>query len=171
MPTRPALVAIDTIKRTWPGVRIDSSVVCRNISGTGTRSQHSYGNALDLFGPGNQLEAIYQYFNRARADYSVKTLCYRGRGGCSTGHYDHVHIDFHPAMTGPCGQGTSTGSSGTGSNAPEEAKEPVGPWYERVMAGSTWVRMGQAIAGAVVLVLGLYLLGNDLAAKAVGAVL
>lgn len=123
MPTPAAQRGMDAIRQRWPTARPSFGVNCRNIAGTNTRSQHAYGNAIDTFGPGNALEEIYQYFNAARASMSVNTVCYRGRGGCTTPHNDHVHVDFYPKMSGPCGQGTASGV--VPGNEPTSA-EPTG---------------------------------------------
>lgn len=169
MPTPAASRAMGTIRQRWPAAKPGYGIVCRNIAGTSSRSQHAYGNAIDIFGPGGTLESIYQYFSGNRGVFSVNTLCYRGRGGCTTGHYDHVHVDFHPKMAGPCGQGAAT-SGVSVQPAGFLTDIIVGPWFSRLTSGKTWARVFQAILGVVVIVLAFFLLKVELAGKALQAV-
>lgn len=110
MATAPARRVSFLVQREFPDARVDSNVVCRTIAGTTSWSQHAWGNALDIFGPPDALERIYRGLAADRARYDVRTLCYRGRGGCTTPHDDHVHVDFNPKGTGtpPCAGGSDS---------------------------------------------------------------
>lgn len=93
----------------FPDLRYDTATVIRPIAGTSSWSQHSYGNAVDVWGSPARLEALYQETSRNRPWLAVRTLCYNRRGGCTTPHTDHVHVDFHPKQVGD-----PRGSGGTG---------------------------------------------------------
>jgi flagellar protein FlgJ len=84
----------------------------RNIAGTDTPSQHSFGNACDIFATNK--EVIWAWAIRNNLRYSVRLVIYNRRqwykGGQSayTGsnpHTDHVHVDFWPQYgpNGPIG--------------------------------------------------------------------
>lgn len=85
----------------------------RPIAGTNTPSEHSYGNAIDIFGSPEAMKRFAARLNTERAQYSIATLCYDGEGSpgydhCTTPHTDHIHVDFSPRC-GPAGIPT-TGS-------------------------------------------------------------
>ncbi len=102
---------------------------CRPIAGTSTPSQHSYGNADDLFPkpPTSDDDAQRRaIFHNVITQATKKTIANRGRklkvhllidhdarlqwtpsGGIQ--HYygdtgDHVHVDYYPQYSGSCGK-------------------------------------------------------------------
>ncbi len=100
---------------------------CRSVAGSTTPSQHSYGNADDLFPKQhlNQADARSRIFHAVIYQATHKTIANRGIrlkvnlainhdallqwtpwGGVQ--HYggltgDHVHVDYQPQYSGPCG--------------------------------------------------------------------
>ena len=123
---KPPLVIVDTngndkadfawssVKAQFPSIWFLGAYVCKNILGTSTHSQHSYGDAVDI-GASAQfvLEEIANWCV-ARADelqlehVIVGAMVWtRGVGWHAyTGEYHaHVHLDFHPNVDPslPCG--------------------------------------------------------------------
>lgn len=88
-----------------PGV-----VVCRKIKYTDPPqwSQHAYGNGQDYGGSPDMLESLYQFLLTNRGILPIGTLCYKGRGGCTTPHTTRLHVDGLPRMKGTpqCAGGT-----------------------------------------------------------------
>ena len=84
-------------------------VVKRKIKNTNLWSQHSYGNAIDYYGTPGAMENLYQALLLAKkgGQLPVATLCYKGRGGCTTAHNTHVHVDGSPHQTGAPGDRSS----------------------------------------------------------------
>ncbi len=77
----------------------------RNIAGSSTVSEHSFGNALDIYGTGKGLGDLAAYFNANRTAFSIQVLCYdpgigRTYDHCTTKHRDHIHVDFRPHCGG-----------------------------------------------------------------------
>lgn len=122
--TRPAVRIIDTngnanadkcwsyVKDEFPKVTFLGAYVCKDIAGTSTPSQHSYGNAVD-FGAAtmSQLHVIANWILVHRVELDIQTIIvdqqiwtpsegwhtYTGQR-----HY-HVHADFQPSLSGACG--------------------------------------------------------------------
>lgn len=74
----------------------------RAIAGSGGRlSEHSFGNAIDIFGNSSVLDTVAADLNRRRSEFNVGTLCWDGGSKsydrCTTPHIDHIHVDFKPA--------------------------------------------------------------------------
>lgn len=129
MPTIKATLLKDSL----PGKFRTEVTSNRPIAGTATPSEHSYGNAIDIFGTSNEMATLAAKLNRERAKWSIATLCYDGKGSpgydrCTTKHTDHIHVDFSPK----CG---TAGIPTTGSDfdrmsrcqAYQEGKSPTGP--------------------------------------------
>lgn len=83
------------------GARWSETCVRRPIKNRNTWSEHSYANAIDIFGPAGVLDAIAADLNRSRGNLNIATLIWDGgnspgydRG--TTRHIDHVHVDFAP---------------------------------------------------------------------------
>lgn len=92
---------------------------CRKVAGSSRWSQHAYGNAWDIFGPGrtatrpdkNYLDSIYWFLNNNRAALQIDELIWEHRGGGSAAaHQDHIHVSAKPKQTGTpaCAGGTPT---------------------------------------------------------------
>jgi hypothetical protein len=82
-------------------------VSVRDIAGSSTPSQHSFGNAVDIFSPVK--DQIWAWAIRNNVRYSVRLVIYNRRqwykGGISgysgvNPHTDHVHVDFWPQYGG-----------------------------------------------------------------------
>lgn len=91
--------AIDSL---YGGLR-HGVVSVRDIAGTDTRSQHSYGNAVDTFGSWPQMESIFDFGIANASMFSIRLLILRDVQWYSgaLGHYggiyhNHVHADFWP---------------------------------------------------------------------------
>lgn len=105
-------------------VRGSPVVVKRKIAKTNLWSQHSYGNAIDYYGTGSELERLYQALSAAKSSgqLPVATLCYNRRGGCTTAHTDHLHVDGKPHYKGTPGtsaagpSGAEPGATDSGGN-------------------------------------------------------
>jgi len=86
---------------------------CRKISGSSTWSQHSWGNALDLYHVGWKyevsarnkafLDPIHQWLKTYRHELSIRTLLWQTRD-----HFNHIHVDGWPKGYGnpPCNGGS-----------------------------------------------------------------
>lgn len=104
--------------KTWPGVTRVSGHYgkARQISGSSTISEHSYGNALDIFGSRDGLESLALFLDQNKQAYQIRLICYdpgpgRKYGKCTTKHTDHIHLDFSPNCGGhvdPNGTATET---------------------------------------------------------------
>ena len=109
MPTAAISTTVGLVKAAFPGVtvQVDS---CRKIAGSSSWSQHSWGNAADFF-PKNkeQGDRLYNYIiaGKQAGILPVTTVCWQDKGGCTTFHGDHIHVDGSPKKTGtpPCAGG------------------------------------------------------------------
>lgn len=99
-------------KAKFPFCSFLGSYVCKDIAGTNTLSQHSYGNAVDI-GAGSMaaLGDIANWAYSERDELDIETIIVgakiwtRAEGWHSYGgeyHY-HVHVDFVPNLSGGCG--------------------------------------------------------------------
>ena len=92
--------------------RYAGAYVCKNVAGSSTPSQHSYGNAIDIF-----FDTLAQQDRVARATaeharqlnvyhiISLQSIWTKGVGWTGyrgTTHY-HIHVDFDPQQSGSCG--------------------------------------------------------------------
>jgi hypothetical protein len=124
--TKPAIDIVDTngndkadlfwstIKAEFGGYspRFAGAYVCKQVSGSSTLSQHSYGNAVDIFF--NTLahqEAVANWVVAHADELSIEhaisgdRIWTRGIGWhyyAGDKHY-HLHVDFTPSYSGPCG--------------------------------------------------------------------
>lgn len=100
------------VKSEFPNITFLGAYVCKQIVGTSTLSQHSYGNAVDVGSATMaQLEDIADWAVAHADEFSLehvivnRRIWTRGEGWHPyTGdtHY-HVHVDFHENLSGPCG--------------------------------------------------------------------
>lgn len=125
MATAPAIRHAAEMKRIW-GTRVRTSTVTvvRPIDNEPAKgwSQHSYGNADDVFGSRTVLTAVASWGFRTAAKWSVATVIWdrriwsykTRRWSTYTGdnpHTDHVHFDYLPRWTGtPPGRPVGTGT-------------------------------------------------------------
>jgi hypothetical protein len=94
------------------GPRFAGAYVCKHISGSSSMSQHSYGNAVDIFfGSITQQEKVFMDVVNRRAPVPIAHAISLGRiWEPGTGiraysgirHY-HLHCDFSPQYSGTCG--------------------------------------------------------------------
>ena len=172
MSLTPSAAALRTLIRTgWPNLRIDDGIACRKIAGSDRWSQHAYGNALDMYGTHAELEDLYQALQLIP---TATEICYHHRGGCTTPHTDHLHVDALPRMRGTpaCAKGqppadnpaepsTASVAAGVAANAATAALGPLGGLITAgaktgidlageaapVVTGET--TLGEAVGGAV----------------------
>lgn len=92
--------------------RFAGAYVCKNVSGTTTKSQHSYGNAVDIFFDTLAHQEEVARWAVAHADelhlqtvISGDRIWTRGEGWRDYGgdFHSHLHVDFAPSQSGPCG--------------------------------------------------------------------
>jgi hypothetical protein len=125
-----ALQALEVLQKQFPDLRA-GVWNCRKISGSSTWSQHAWGAALDLHHVGYGysssqqhqafLDQVAAFIAKYRQQMSVRTALWR-----TSGHYDHIHLDFWPRGYGtpPCAGGThrtqySSGRIVAGDPGPE----------------------------------------------------
>ena len=128
------LHAWEHIQREFPDLRA-GVWNCRKISGSNSWSQHSWGAAGDLthkdYGystsPEHQayLDTVAEWFDEHRAELSIWAYLWR-----TSGHYDHIHVDFEPrgADTPPCADGALRSRYRDGTNVPGDPGPTNGIW-------------------------------------------
>ena len=109
----------------------------RDIANSDTVSEHSFGNALDIYGSLDALARAAKALDGARARHQIATLCYDPDKGpsydrCTTRHKSHLHVDFSPK----CGGHVSTTGSAQQLTAGCEA-------YQQGTAGGTVIQEEQ----------------------------
>jgi hypothetical protein len=84
------------VRGRWPNVAFQVYNV-RYIAGTRTWSQHSWGNALDIFGTVAEMDEIALFLESRKSAglLPIGTILWRVRD-----HYDHIHVEGTPKMTG-----------------------------------------------------------------------
>jgi hypothetical protein len=101
-------IVIGTLKKNYPGIRIGGIYVCRTIAGSSTLSQHSYANAVDVFGTWNQMnEASWGLYRMAQAGYvPVSQVLWNNKnlftGNYVSDHTTHAHYSGSPLLSGGC---------------------------------------------------------------------
>ena len=93
--------AADEIWSRWPTATNMGSHVVRNIAGTNTPSQHSYGNAIDIGGSQQELDQIATWAARHAQQLGISQVIYQtsiwtpGEGWhpySGVPHTNHVHL-------------------------------------------------------------------------------
>lgn len=121
---KPALEVINTsgndqidliwslVKDEFPFVYFLGAYVCKSIFGTGTSSQHSYGNAIDIGANPDRLQEIAEWLVARASELKLDHVIYKNRiwtkgvgWHAYTGEYHatHVHADPDPQFSGSCG--------------------------------------------------------------------
>jgi len=101
-------IVIGTLMKRHPELTIGGVYVCRPIQGSYTLSQHSYGNAVDVFGTYSQMRlAAYDMLDLGRAGYVPVSQILWDYQNLFTGHYvydhtNHVHFSGDPLQSGSC---------------------------------------------------------------------
>lgn len=92
--------------------RYAGSYVCKNVSGSSTLSQHSYGNAVDFFFDSlahqdavadavvKNADVLHPYHVISKDRIWTKGQGWHGYGG---DFHAHLHTDFDPQYSGGCG--------------------------------------------------------------------
>lgn len=92
--------------------RFAGAYVCKLIANSTLRSQHSYGNAVDIFF--DSLEAqrvVFRFFVEHAEEFDIQHAISEDNiftFGSGVGHYSgerhlHLHVDFRPSFSGGCG--------------------------------------------------------------------
>jgi hypothetical protein len=198
--TSAILTIHEAIERSGIPVRSAGPVVTvRNIAGSSRPSQHSYGNASDWYPSSSDqaaaakrgervasLESLYDFLARSKANGTlpVKTLCYYRRGGCTTDHLDHVHVDGDPSVSritdGEADQSyidqiqgafdaTIEGTPGGIQDIPNPISN-VTDFLGILASGELWIRVGFVIGGFVAIGAGLYFIAKEFGAPSLTTV-
>jgi len=92
--------------------RYAGAYVCKHIAGSSTMSQHSYGNAVDIFFDsfGHQdrvARAVVENHDALDVYHVISGQSIWTKGVGWTGYrgdfHAHLHVDFEPQYSGPCG--------------------------------------------------------------------
>lgn len=90
------------------GLRVLGIYVCRTIAGSGTLSQHAFGNAVDWGASTSLLDRVarFQYGLVKKGYLPISQLIWRGRdmlsGHSVYDHYNHIHDSGRPLQSGGC---------------------------------------------------------------------
>jgi len=87
----------------WPrAVSSAGVVVCKQIEGSSTWSQHSWGNAWDITGATATLDRVAVFLRSAEMRPVVAQVLWR-----IPDHYGHIHVSGRPMFSGvpPCAGG------------------------------------------------------------------
>jgi hypothetical protein len=186
-------------------VRGEPIVVVRPISGTNQPSQHSFGNAIDYYPTDpkqaadarrgikvESLERLYQYL---QGHSLARVVCYYKRGGCTTAHLDHVHVDATPKIRsqahleevigkgpgksiidragdahkigGDASTGGIIGGIGDTVSGIGDAVEAVGGFLQLVTSGEFVKRAALVVGGFSVGAAGIYFIAKEFGAPSV----
>lgn len=178
----------DWVKTVYPALTFGEQEI-RPIAGTDDPSEHSFGNALDIFGPKGTLLTLAEELNKNRAKWDIKVLCYdpgvgRKYDHCTTKHDDHIHADFGPHCGGNIPANGNANDLVTRCNDYQNSKGgPVGGEAPGGILGGIvesllaplenyFVRGALIVGGAVLGVIGVVLIIKDteLGKAAIGAV-
>lgn len=107
MPETTLAAAVRKTAESWPGIsRVVGQVDSRDIANSGGKpSEHSFGNALDIYGSRKAMSTLAAELNRTKGQTGVRIVCYDGGPGpkydrCTTPHIDHIHVDMAPNCGG-----------------------------------------------------------------------
>lgn len=98
--------ALRPVVEAWPGItRAVGQVDTRKVANSDRVSEHSFGNALDIYGSRKAMSSLAAHLNSNRSKYDIRIICYDGGPGpsydkCTTKHIDHLHVDFSPRCGG-----------------------------------------------------------------------
>lgn len=144
MPETTLIANVRKIAEGWPGItRVVSQVDPRPIAGTDKPSEHTFGNAADIYGSRKAMSTLAAHLNATKKQTGVRIVCYDGGPGpsydkCTTKHIDHIHVDMVPNCAGivpasgtarerrdKCeeyqkGRGVTVNPNGAGGNLPGE---------------------------------------------------
>jgi len=101
-------IIIGTLMKRHPDLRIGGVYACRTVTGSWTLSQHSYGNAVDVFGTKLQMDvAAKDILDLTLKGYVPASQILWNYRNLLTGHYvydhtNHIHFSGSPLLFGPC---------------------------------------------------------------------
>lgn len=108
--TTPIDIVVGTLKTRHPGISIGGIYSCRPILGSSTLSQHSYANAVDVFGSSEAMNAAaYDLYRMAKAGLIPVSQVLWNNKNLFTGNYvydhtNHIHFSGDPLLSGGCSQ-------------------------------------------------------------------
>jgi hypothetical protein len=176
--------------------------VVRNVSGSSRPSQHSFENAMDYYPSTSDeaaaakrgervksLESLYVWLNAKKltGQLPAATICYYRRGGCTTDHLDHLHVDGDPHVDqlvtdgkagdpGPAPPGAEAGF-GRGSQTTLDPDDLLTGQIENpfdflrlLTSGELWVRVGFVLGGFLAIGAGVYFIAKEFGAPSVTSV-
>lgn len=181
MITEPIARVKAEVFKQFPTTHSGGDYVVKKIKGTNTWSQHSWGNALDIMVPDLRTgDKVASWLTINRARFGTGTMLWRVKD-----HYDHVHIEGLPKMTGnpPAAggrqpapsPGASPGSAlgNLGSNNPfipdviETPYDVAQLGVGLILSADTWIRVGLFLGGAALLYGGIIIFAREFAVPAV----
>lgn len=137
--TRKAAI-VRAVAESWPGVtRVGGQRAPGNIANSERQSEHTHGNALDIFGSFEAMGSLAKYLDDNRSRFDIATLCYDPGPGrkydrCTTKHTGHIHVSFSPKCynLSTAGDGATRAArcndkQGT-SNMPDSGTNAPGFW-------------------------------------------
>jgi len=138
----------------FPNLRDWGSQNCRKISGSSSWSQHAWENANDAGYPAGGSPRNDPYLNTAVAwlreqkrvgrsfdGVKIGTILYQNGPDTTLGHWDHVHFEADPKMTGtpPCASGGDPGGDEDMAKAVEGIQRSLNEAGYRDADGKTLV--------------------------------
>lgn len=173
-----------------PVTTVGPVVVKRPIAGRSKPSQHSFGNALDYYPSSSDeaerakrgervpsLESLYQWLWQRRDTLPIATLCYYRRGGCTTDHLDHLHVDgdphvdeiveTNPHLSRAIRSAEPLVNATSGAVAVGEGVSSVGDFLGLLTSGEVWVRAGFIVGGFLAAGAGIYFIAREFGAPSV----
>lgn len=135
---------VDTVKASivravadqWPGItKIGGQRAPGDIAKSSRESEHTYGNALDIFGTFEAMGSLAEYLDDNRGRFDIATLCYDPGPGrkydrCTTKHTDHIHVSFSPKCydlptdgDGATRAARCNDKQGTGDSMPDDTEQ------------------------------------------------
>jgi hypothetical protein len=101
-------IIVGTLNKWYPNTDIGGIYVCRTIAGSSNLSQHSYANAVDVFGTSAEMNnAAWGIYRMAKAGWIPVSQILWDNKNLFTGNYvydhtNHIHFSGDPLMSGAC---------------------------------------------------------------------
>lgn len=131
MATAAVLTIQGAVGLRFPTIKRMEIQSCRKIAGSSNWSQHSWGNAVDIFPKDKtQGDQIYAFLLAAKQNglLPISVICWQDNGGCDAeAHRDHIHVAGSPRKTGvpPCASGQPTPSATKDSSTLETVRKAL----------------------------------------------
>jgi hypothetical protein len=121
----------------WPRAVSSAGVtVCKQIEGSSTWSQHSWGNAWDITGTTTTLDRVAAFLRSADLRPVVAQVLWR-----VPDHYGHIHVSGRPMFSGvpPCAGGSTSPQQYPGTVAPVSI-----PTRGELIGSESWAPIARA---------------------------